>query len=134
MASTSGVAEAATRSLLMSIRRILIHCGSMYVNLSVLMNAGTAPTDDAAMELPERPRLLIDRSLPSLPAYEDSGRKRHSPVGARSWKGRLVRSFGVPTAVLVRPGHEIPTDGYSAIGLRLRAKRMDDFGHYASHE
>src|SRR2546430_2457223 len=32
MASTSGVAEAATRSLLMSIRRTVIHCGSMYVN------------------------------------------------------------------------------------------------------
>src|SRR6266851_10041501 len=32
MASTSGVAEAATRSLLMSIRRRLIHCCSMYVN------------------------------------------------------------------------------------------------------
>src|SRR6266850_2985938 len=32
MASTSGVAEAATRSLLMSIRRSRIHCGSMYVN------------------------------------------------------------------------------------------------------
>src|ERR1700730_12625528 len=32
MASTSGVAEAATRSLLMSIRRSFIHCGSMYVN------------------------------------------------------------------------------------------------------
>src|SRR6266850_4296906 len=32
MASTSGVAEAATRSLLMSIRRSLIHCCSMYVN------------------------------------------------------------------------------------------------------
>src|SRR5207247_4898576 len=32
MASTSGVAEAATRSLLMSIRRSLIHCSSMYVN------------------------------------------------------------------------------------------------------
>src|SRR5262249_35762075 len=33
MASTSGVAEAATRSLFMSIRRSLIHCGSMYVNV-----------------------------------------------------------------------------------------------------
>src|SRR6266508_756372 len=32
MASTSGVAEAATKSLLMSIRRSLIHCSSMYVN------------------------------------------------------------------------------------------------------
>src|SRR5437762_9311204 len=32
MASTSGVAEAATKSLLMSIRRSLIHCCSMYVN------------------------------------------------------------------------------------------------------
>src|SRR5713101_7675069 len=31
MASTSGVADAATRSLLMSIRRTLIHCCSMYV-------------------------------------------------------------------------------------------------------
>src|SRR2546427_4050269 len=32
MASTSGVAEAATRSLPMSIRRSFIHCRSMYVN------------------------------------------------------------------------------------------------------
>src|SRR4051812_26479689 len=32
MASTSGVAEAATRSLLMSIHGDLIHCVSMYVN------------------------------------------------------------------------------------------------------
>src|SRR6266496_3849062 len=32
MASTSGVADAATRSLPMSIRRSLIHCCSMYVN------------------------------------------------------------------------------------------------------
>src|SRR3954452_12181929 len=31
MASTSGVAEAATRSLLMSIRRSIIHNSSMYV-------------------------------------------------------------------------------------------------------
>src|SRR2546425_3194976 len=33
MASTSGVAEAATRSLFMSIRRGLIHRGSMYVKV-----------------------------------------------------------------------------------------------------
>src|ERR1051326_3716747 len=32
MASTSGVVEAATRSLLTSIRRTFIHCRSMYVN------------------------------------------------------------------------------------------------------
>src|SRR4051794_13161986 len=35
MASTSGVAEAATRSLPISIRRSLIRCGSMYVKANI---------------------------------------------------------------------------------------------------
>src|SRR5688500_10195148 len=39
MPSTRGVAEAATRSLLRSIHRSLIHCASMYVTPSALMSS-----------------------------------------------------------------------------------------------
>src|SRR5688572_8156018 len=53
MASTSGVAEAATRSLLMSIRRSGIHCCAMYVNgpRSATISAVTATMPDLAYPL-----------------------------------------------------------------------------------
>src|SRR5438874_11990750 len=56
MARTRGVAEAATRSLLKSIRRSLIHCGSMYVK------SGSRVLFDVEPAMPHNPRL----KLPSI--------------------------------------------------------------------
>src|SRR2546422_486736 len=56
MASTSGVADAATRSLLMSIRRTLIHCCSMYVNQRRVVLRGRSSPCSAARHHLRDPR------------------------------------------------------------------------------
>src|SRR5580765_4008892 len=98
MASTSGVAEAATRSLPMSIRRSLIHCGSMYVkNLKRLeRKKGPAPCEERAL-LFHRVRVcasVVQREIePHEPGSEDRGRIVPGPaVGSGVGILRLIGS------------------------------------------
>src|SRR5438477_6870808 len=63
MASTSGVVDAATRSLLTFIRRSLIHRGSMYVNAE---RAVLPFTNGCELFLPEVQRQVIGEDLDLL--------------------------------------------------------------------
>src|SRR5206468_12823411 len=92
MASTSGVAEAATKSLLMSIRRSLIHCSSMYVN-----NIGLTASIDGSREDVGQPRCNLKSTPPARKigplshagAYENLDGSRASRRSAVRPKSRL---------------------------------------------
>src|SRR6476660_4934564 len=82
MASTSGVAEAATKSLLMSIRRSLIHCGSMYIN-----NLGSTASIDERRRDVGQPRCNLKSTSPARKSAW-----YHTPVLTKTWtdQGQVV--------------------------------------------
>src|SRR6267142_3706740 len=100
MASTSGVTEAATRSLLKSIRRSLIHCGSMYVNntgqLQRLMEAGRTTALQLEVDTSRKSAVRPKSPIVGEPQSRcEESVQRGCPIGQHSpWPSLRFLGFG----------------------------------------
>src|SRR3972149_7010916 len=125
MASTSGVAEAATRSLLMSIRRSLIHCGSMYVNYLRSALSGTFALAAARAECPDRTSAggvsIATDAHGSLSATDAHGVTRIEPVSDHARRAsQTPGGCGMASPHARFAGPRLPTAGAQPLSIRVR--------------